>query len=545
MKREGGKAAEALRAGRKRVLSPLTRRVLAVNVIALVIPIVGLLYLGPYRESLIEAELEALRRQGEIFSGALGESAIETLNRGQQVLNLTMSRNIIRRLAGVDAVRARLFLVDGSLAADSRLLGALGGLVQMEELPPPENGVDGAMAPILDLLDRFAQLLAKDIPEFYSENPIQTAADYSEAAGALYGEVTGMVRKGRDGGLVMSVALPVQRYRQVIGALMLSKDGSEVGAALRSVRLTVLAVFAGALVVTVMLSLYLAGTIAQPLHRLAEAAERVRRTIGRDDEQIPDFTGRGDEIGDLSGVLREMTDALRQRMLAIEGFAADVSHEIKNPLTSLRSAVETASRVRDPEQQQKLMAIVLEDVQRLDRLITDISDASRLDAELGRAETAPVDVAQMLAALAEIRRTAEQGEQAPQLDVRIIGPGPFIVEGVEGRLVQVFRNLIGNAVSFSPPGGRITVTVDNNEDQVVITVEDEGPGIPQSKLEAIFDRFYSERPAVEKFGIHSGLGLSISKQILEAHGGGIRAENRPGPGLGIAGARLVVWLPLA
>jgi len=545
MKREGGKAAEALRAGRKRVLSPLTRRVLAVNVIALVIPIVGLLYLGPYRESLIEAELEALRRQGEIFSGALGESAIETLNRGQQVLNLTMSRNIIRRLAGVDAVRARLFLVDGSLAADSRLLGALGGLVQMEELPPPENGVDGAMAPILDLLDRFAQLLAKDIPEFYSENPIQTAADYREAAGALYGEVTGMVRKGRDGGLVMSVALPVQRYRQVIGALMLSKDGSEVGAALRSVRLTVLAVFAGALVVTVMLSLYLAGTIAQPLHRLAEAAERVRRTIGRDDEQIPDFTGRGDEIGDLSGVLREMTDALRQRMLAIEGFAADVSHEIKNPLTSLRSAVETASRVRDPEQQQKLMAIVLEDVQRLDRLITDISDASRLDAELGRAETAPVDVAQMLAALAEIRRTAEQGEQAPQLDVRIIGPGPFIVEGVEGRLVQVFRNLIGNAVSFSPPGGRITVTVDNNEDQVVITVEDEGPGIPQSKLEAIFDRFYSERPAVEKFGIHSGLGLSISKQILEAHGGGIRAENRPGPGLGIAGARLVVWLPLA
>ena len=545
MKREGGKAAEAPRAGRKRVLSPLTRRVLAVNVIALVIPIVGLLYLGPYRESLIEAELEALRRQGEIFSGALGESAIETLNSGQQVLNHTMSRNIIRRLTGVDAVRARLFLVDGSLAADSRLLGALGGLVQMEELLPPENGVDGAMAPILDLLDRFAQVLAKDIPESYSEKPIQTAADYREAAGALYGEVAGVVRKSRDGGLVMSVALPVQRYRQVIGALMLSKDGSEVEAALRNVRLTVLAVFAGALVVTVMLSLYLAGTIARPLHRLAEAAERVRRTIGRDDEQIPDFTGRGDEIGDLSGVLREMTDALRQRMLAIEGFAADVSHEIKNPLTSLRSAVETASRVRDPEQQQKLMAIVLEDVQRLDRLITDISDASRLDAELGRAETAPVDVAQMLAALAEIRRAAEQGEQAPQLDVRVIGPGPFVVEGVESRLVQVFRNLIGNAVSFSPPGGRITVTVDNNEDQVVITVEDEGPGIPQSKLEAIFDRFYSERPSVEKFGIHSGLGLSISKQILEAHGGGIRAENRPGPGLGIAGARLVVWLPLA
>jgi len=545
MRREGGKGAETPRAGRKRLLSPLTRRILAVNVIALVIPVVGLLYLGPYRESLIEAELEALRRQGEIFSGALGESAIETLNNGQQVLNLTLSRNIIRRLAGADAVRARLFMVDGSLAADSRLLGALGGIVQMEELPAPENGVDGAMAPILDLLDRFAKLLAKEIPEFYSEKPFQTAADYREASGALYGEVAGVVRKSQDDGLVMSVALPVQRYCQVIGALMLSKDGSEVEAALRSVRLTILAVFAGALVVTVLLSLYLAGTIARPLHRLAEAAERVRRTIGRDDERIPDFTGRRDEIGDLSGVLREMTDALRLRMVAIEGFAADVSHEIKNPLTSLRSAVETASRITDPQQQQKLMTIILEDVQRLDRLITDISDASRLDAELGRAQTAPVDVAQMLAALAEIRRTAERGAEAPQIYVSIVGPGPFVVQGIESRLVQVFRNLIANAASFSPAGGRIDVTVDNGEDRVTVVVEDEGPGIPPAKLEAIFDRFYSERPSVEKFGTHSGLGLSISKQIVEAHGGGIHAENRHATGAHGGGARLVVWLPLA
>ncbi len=541
MKREGGKGAEAPRAERKRVLSPLTRRILAVNVIALVIPIVGLLYLGPYRENLIEAELEALRRQGEIFSGAIGESAIETLNNGQQVLNLTLSRNIIRRLAGADAVRARLFLLDGSLAADSRLLGALGGLVQMEELLPPENGVDGAMEPILDLLDRFAKLLAKEIPEFYSEKAIQTATDYREASDALYGEVTGVVRKTRDDGLVLSVALPVQRYRQVIGSLMLSKDGSEIEAALRNVRLTILGVFAAALVVTVMLSLYLARTIARPLHRLAEAAERVRRAIGRGDERIPDFTRRGDEIGDLSGVLREMTDALHLRMLAIEGFAADVSHEIKNPLTSLRSAVETASRVRDPDQQQKLMTIILEDVQRLDRLITDISDASRLDAELGRAEATPVDLAQMLTALAEVRRTAQTDDQAPMVMVSIVGPGPFVVQGIEGRLVQVFRNLIGNAASFSPPGGKIAVTLDNTEESITVTVEDDGPGIPPTKLEAIFDRFYSERPSVEKFGTHSGLGLSISKQIIEAHGGRIHAENRRGDAGG--GARLVVWLP--
>jgi len=337
----------------------------------------------------------------------------------------------------------------------------------------------------------------------------------------------------------LSVALPVQRYYKVFGALSLSKDGTEIEAALRNVRSTILMVFAGALVVTVALSVYLAGAIARPLNKLALAAERVRRNVALDGVNIPDMTGRGDEIGDLSGMLREMTDALRLRMVGIERFAADVAHEIKNPLTSLRSAVETAARVKNPEQQQQLMAIIKEDVDRLDRLISDISDASRLDAELSRDETEPVDIASMLSMLSNLH-----GSSGPEVSLQTIGTGPFTVMGSEGRLVQVFRNLITNAQSFSPEGGSIRLTVRRNDDQVEALVEDDGPGIPDGKLGAIFDRFYSERPSDEKFGTHSGLGLSISKQIIEGHGGEIHAENRTNGQQGISGARFTVTLPL-
>jgi two-component system sensor histidine kinase ChvG len=270
----------------------------------------------------------------------------------------------------------------------------------------------------------------------------------------------------------------------------------------------------------------------RPIRRLAGAAERARGRRAR--VEIPDFTGRGDEIGDLSGSLREMTDALWQRMSAIESFAADVAHEIKNPLSSLRSAVETAVRIEDPANQRRLMAIILDDVERLDRLITDISDASRLDAELGRLEVAPIDIAAMLAALADLHESTKT-EGAPHLVLEL--------PGIETRLSQVFRNLIANAVSFSPPLGEICLTARHDGRAVLITVEDHGPGIPDDKLTAIFDRFYTERPLGEKFGTHSGLGLSISKQIVEAHRGMIWAENRKDVSGAVTGARFCIRLP--
>ncbi|HEY2113332.1 MAG TPA: HAMP domain-containing sensor histidine kinase, partial [Dongiaceae bacterium] len=319
--------------------------------------------------------------------------------------------------------------------------------------------------------------------------------------------------------------------------------GAAIDAAVRDVRLSILKVFGAALGVTVLLSLYLAGTIARPVHRLAEAAERVRRGQGRQLE-IPDFTRRGDEIGDLSGVLREMTEALWARMDAIERFAADVAHEIKNPLSSLRSAVETVARIEDPAQQRRLMAIILDDVQRLDRLISDISDASRVDAELSRANKDPVDIDRLLQTLADVHEaTAKPG--APRIVVGSPKGQRLVVPAIEGRLVQVLRNLIANAISFSPAGGVITLGARRDGRRMLISVADQGPGIPPDKMDAIFDRFYSERPAGEKFGTHSGLGLSISRQIVEAHGGRIFAENLGDPGGEIRGARFTLILPIA
>lgn len=529
----------------RRVVSPLTRRILAVNVVALLIPIGGLLYVGPYRDSLIDADLESLRSQGEMIAGAIGESAIEITPTGGQFIDLEPARHIVRRLSAASRIRSRMFLNSGEMAADSsRLLGGR-WVVQVQELPPPRES-NWLLDWLIDSIDFAVGWLSYgEKLEPYTERADQRAGDYPEVQRAFSGEIIGVVRAGGTSGYVLTVAIPVQRYRQVIGVLLLSKDGIEIEASVRAIRLTVLAVFAGAMLATILLSLYLARTIAQPVLRLAAAAERIRRSSRSQQQQIPDFTGRGDEIGELSGVLREMTDALHQRMDAIERFAADVSHEIKNPLTSLRSAVETAARVRDPEQLQRLMSVIQEDVQRLDRLITDISNASRLDAELSRAESEPVDLASMLHALSDMYETTRLAD-GPVLDVQVAEDEKLRVSGVEDRLVQVMRNLIANAQSFSPPNGKIVMKGSRTNGHVEVVVEDEGPGIPESKMTAIFDRFYTERPKGEKFGTHSGLGLSISKQIIEAHRGTIRAMNRYADDdpKKVLGARFIIRLPV-
>ena len=378
-------------------------------------------------------------------------------------------------------------------------------------------------------------------PPRYEERANQQADDYEEVLHALAGESVVSVRKAPDRRRLLIAAVPVQRFKQVLGALMVTTTSSEIERAVREVRFGILKVFAIALGVTVLLSFYLAGTIARPVRRLAEAADMVR---GRQDGDtpIPDFTNRNDEIGDLSGALRDMTEALWERMQAIESFAADVSHEIKNPLTSLRSAVETASRVKDPEQQRRLMSIIQEDVKRLDRLITDISGASKLDAELARAQLERIDVGQLLNTLVQVHQSTEPGEQ-PSLEIDLPAEANLNVRGIEGRLVQVIQNLIGNAFSFTPPDKSVRLAAVRDDGMIQITVDDDGPGIPEDNLATIFERFYSERPDSEQFGTHSGLGLSISRQIIEAHGGTIKAANRYGPSGEIAGAHFTVRLP--
>ncbi|MDX2144112.1 MAG: stimulus-sensing domain-containing protein [Rhodospirillaceae bacterium] len=536
------------------LFSPLSLRILAVNLAAPVLLVLGLLFLDEYEDTLIATELEALRTQGELIAAAIGEGAVvvETENAdfpaftptgNLRVIQADTARQLVRRLAGLAQVRTRLFDRDGNPVADSRLLQGPGGEVQVIDLPPLDESALAQLVRTATETIRGRLGLDRALAP-YQERANGPATDYDEVVKALEaGEAGAAVRLRADRQKMLLVAVPVQFYKQVVGAILVSRDGRNVDARLFAVRGSILAMFGWVFGLTVLTSVYLAGTIGRPLRRLAEAAEYVRHSKGLAHE-IPDMTDRADEIGELSGALREMTASLRQRLHAIESFAADVAHEIKNPLTSLRSAVETVARVKDPEQQKRLMSIILDDVSRLDRLISDISDASRLDAELSRAETAPVKLAGVIRALAQVHNATDDAT-APRVEVHIAGDDALLVTGIEGRLAQVLRNLIGNAISFSPPGGVITVRGHRDGRQICIDVEDDGPGIPPGKEQAIFERFYSERPAGEKFGTHSGLGLSISKQIVEAHQGSIVAANRFGPGGKPCGARFTVRLPAA
>ncbi len=537
-----------------RRLSPLMLRILAVNMLALFILVGSLLYLGHYQDRIIAASLDDLLLQARITASAVAEGAIVVGDDERNILSPLLARLMVRRLAETTETRTRLFDTDDTLLADSRILLGGAGKMQSEELQSePENSLGmrltGALFDVIDLIPQRTKY------PLYQENDQQRGNEYDTVKHAAQGERATQVFSMPGGGLMLTVAVPVQHYKQVMGMLMLSRSGIKIDEALHTVRLDILRIFFVTLMITIGLSVYLARAIARPIRQLAAAAEGLRhgqmqisgfagtaRLLNSD--AIPDMTGRHDEIGDLSGALRDLTAALAQRIGAIENFAADVAHEIKNPLTSLRSAVETTERVQDPALQKKLMLVVRDDVDRLDRLISDIANASRLDAELSRAEAVVIDVGKLLAALIDIYHAPPVDGTPPHAEV-ILTPVAenLVVMGVEIRLVQVLQNLIDNALSFSPVDKPIVLSATRNARLVTITAEDSGPGIPENKLAAIFDRFYSERPKAEKFGTHSGLGLSISKQIIEAHRGQIRAENRYDEQGNIIGARFIIQLP--
>jgi two-component system sensor histidine kinase ChvG len=564
--------------------STLTRRIVVFNVVALFVMASGVLYLNQFREGLIDARRQSLLTQAEIIAGAIAENAtsaqeaqlIDPLARkrgapldirphtplignplaanGDMEDDLDGARGtpiipedaapILRRLVLPTQTRARLYDKDGWLILDSRQLMASSQIVAFE-LPPPAGVEQRGF--FLNLMDRLLQFLPGRSMERYREAGSQNGVIYSEVAAALTGLPSTMERVNERNELIVSVAVPIQRYRAVLGVLMLSTQGGDIDAIVRAERRAIVQVFLVALGVTILLSVVLAGTIAEPVRRLAESAEIVRRGKTRR-AQIPDFTARRDEIGELSGALRDMTNALYLRLDAIESFAADVSHELKNPLTSLRSAIETFSLAKTDAARQRLMEIIQDDVKRIDRLISDISNASRLDAELSREEMEPVNVATLLETVCDF--FTESGA-ARGVSVKLhmadasSGRDELVVKGFDMRLGQVVRNLIDNAISFSPPNGTVNVRAERVADQIVIAVEDEGPGISPDNVERIFDRFHTDRP--DSFGEHSGLGLAISKQIVEAHGGTIRAENRVPPDgdeeAPSLGARFIVTLP--
>jgi two-component system, OmpR family, sensor histidine kinase ChvG len=549
--------------------SSLTRRIVSLNLAGLVALVACILYLSQFRAGLIDARAQSLQVSAEIIAGAIAASATvdtnaitidpdrlsdlktgETYGAPDEYSGLDFPINpervapVLRRLVSPTNTRARIYDRDGGLILDSRSLYGKGDVFRFELPPLPEEKpgfLERSMIAIRTWLNR------GDLP-IYRDLGLENGKGYHEVAEALDGQKGSQVRINERGEVIVSVAVPVQRFREVYGVLMLSTQGGDIDAMVTAERLAILKVGGVAAAVMIVLSLLLASTIAGPVRRLADSAERVRRRI-RTRVEIPDFTRRRDEIGHLSGALRDMTDALYNRIEAIEMFAADVAHELKNPLTSLRSAVETLPLARNENSRSRLLAVIEHDVKRLDRLISDISDASRLDAELQRQDMAPVDVRRLLGTLTTVANETKLGHDVG-VQIRFEGRSPgdtFSVPGHDSRLGQVISNLLVNAQSFSNAGGKVRIVCRRVRAEIEIVVDDDGPGIREDALERIFERFYTDRPH-QGFGQNSGLGLSISKQIIEAHGGRIWAENRAGPAdadgeATVAGARFVVRLP--
>lgn len=519
-----------------RLISPLMVRIMAVNMLALLILVFGLLYLNQFRDNLIADRVESLTVQATIIAGALGESAIEGPDSNQ--VELKASQQILSRLVGPTNNRARLFVTSGALLVDSHYITNDTAVFQK---PLPAKKISPSLYDRLnDSIDALLLLITPrpDLP-IYTERAGERSDDYIEVMTALEGEVAVQLRRLEDGGQLVNVAVPVARFRRVLGALLLTSDLTDIEDIVRQEQIATIQMFAGGLAITLLLSFFLGRTIARPIRKLARAAERVRRAIGRE-ENIPLFAERNDEIGDLSRSLSEMTFALYNQIDAIETFAADVAHELKNPLSSMRSAVETLETTDRADLRKKLLAILNDDVKRLDRLITDISDASRLDAELARGSMEVIDLGVMINTIIDAYFSIA-AKRAITFEFDQSEAGVYLVSGIDSRLGQVWRNLLDNALSFSPDGGVIKVQLTKSEDCVTCIIEDGGPGMPEGAEEKIFSRFYSERPASEDFGTHSGLGLAICKQIVEAHSGTIIAINRTD---GHSGAHFKVDFPL-
>lgn len=525
------------------IFSSLTRRIVVLNMAGLLVLVVGILYLNQWRAGLIDARVQSLRVQGEIISAAIAASAtvdsdvisidpdrlldaqagrLSPFSYFDPALEFPINPErvapLLRNLITPTRTRARIYDQQGLLILDSDNIYARGEVLRQTIDTSTQRFF------LLDWWNAIISWSPGDNYPTYQEYQADEGTRYPEVASALSGAPSDFVRVDGQGQLVVSVAVPVQRLRATVGAILLSTAPGDIDSVVAQERWSLLRIAMIAAVVQIALSLLLAGTIAGPMRRLSAAAERVQ-TAGDARAEIPDLTDRPDEIGHLSGALRRMTDALYNRIEAIERFAADVAHELKNPLTSLRSAVETLPLAKKPEDRERLTNIIQHDVRRLDRLITDISSASRLDAELARESAEEVDLEKLAIAMVGIQRDMAAEREVDVVMAKRAGRGSSIIQGQESRLAQVFSNLIDNAVSFSPPGSTVEVAVATEGDTITVTVTDEGPGIT-GDVGRIFQRFYTDRPEIENFGNHSGLGLSISKQIIDAHKGTIRAHNR-------------------
>lgn len=536
----------------RRLWSTLGRRILLVNLLGLIALMIGVIIIHEPRDALVDMRVEGLKTNARLLATAVARYAE---NEEGRALDVQQAFRIVTALAPPVEMRVQLYDRQGRLGADTRDAGETEAAVILGA--PLEAPVSMPAEAARGALQRLATLITgrgghAGLPVYQETRPAAITSDREIWDAMSLSRETEARRVNSRGELIVSVAAPIRLAYSVIGAVVVSTEGGDIDEILAEGRRSLWRLFLVAAMVSAALSALLAATIAKPIEKLAEAAEAGAELGGRPigAAHIPDYSRRSDEIGHLSIALRAMTGALGRRMNAVESFAADVAHEIKNPLTSLRSAVETMPFAKTDAQRARLLEVIRNDVGRMDRLVTDISNASRLDAELSREVQASFDAAALFDAIIDVTRP--QWEARGLRIVKRLPEGePLTIRGLEGRLGQVLRNLVDNAVSFSPHGAALVLRgwreTRAGGGEVRVSVEDQGPGVPEENLESVFQRFYSERPDTEDFGRHSGLGLAISRQIVEAHGGRIWAENiRPAdadPEAPPLGARFQFTLP--
>ncbi|NBQ83484.1 MAG: HAMP domain-containing protein [Alphaproteobacteria bacterium] len=533
----------ALDAPKPSRVSLLTLRILVIIVFPTAMFFIGLLHLDQYRDTVLESELDALYRQGNTLARTIGLADAEYSVQAQRRISELTIHRAQQLIASIPDARIRIFQPNGAMIIDSADGGGL--YPQNIKVTPRDDMVQSDITRWLQgMVSSLAAVLSpQDNYPLYRDGRYLSVEDFPLVQPALLGEPTRMIMRDRKGKLILGVALPIRNLRVVRGALLVTASGEQAERDITEVQYTFFQVFFGILMITIILGMYLSQSIVGPITTLARRANQVRLNQGQS-LTLPDLINRRDEIGILARDLSAMTDELNARMKATASFAADVSHELKNPLTSLRSAVETMARLDDKAQQDKLMQIILDDVGRLNRLISDISAASRLDADLSEAEYETIDLGDLIRNFVNSRRLTLDGQSKVALQFQT-PKTPVMARVVVDRLVQVLDNLFVNATSFSPDGGVIVLSLQRKGDDAVVTMADDGPGIPENKRDTIFNRFYSERPEGETFGRHSGLGLSISRQIIEALGGKITANNRKRRrGAFKTGAEMVITLPI-
>ncbi len=524
-------------------ISPLTLRILAINIISLLVLLLGFLYSGRYEKGLIKSELKFMVSEGRLFTGAISEGGVRESFDGP-VLAADLSRQMVRKLAATNNDRIILFGKMGKIIVDSHKMLGVGGVVEVEELLPPWQSL-----PIDEKISFLLKKILKKLPTRMKLKPYPNVISskietYPYMFETLQGAVNANVWQDDKKNIFLTASLPVQNLKNVMGAILIMRSGHSIENAVYDMQLTILKIFFLALLVSVSLSLYLSETICRPIVKLAKSVDTLKDGAWKC-EAIPDLSYRNDEIGKLSLTLRDMTKSLAERIEFIENFTADIAHELKNPLASISGAVETISIVNDKNKQKKLLKIISEDVKRMDILITDILLASKLDAEMENLQRKKVNVEKILKEIVKIyddyrHNSKNKNKILLRIDKKYHN---YIVNAHELRLAQVIQNIISNAVSFSKPDDDIVINLFIEKIYVGISIENYGPPIPEDKLETIFNRFYTERPKQSDFGLNSGLGLSISKQIIDAHSGRIYAENIKDKNKKYLGVKFTILLP--